>query len=37
MAVAVLDEADRKAVLDAGFYLLEPSGDMMKMDLPRFT
>jgi len=34
MAVAVLDEADRKAVLDAGFYLLEPSGDMMKMDVP---
>jgi len=34
MAVAVLSEADRKAVLDAGFYLLEPSGDMMKMDLP---
>jgi len=34
MAVAVLDEDDRKAVLDAGFYLLEPSGDMMKMDLP---
>jgi len=34
MAVAVLDEAGRKAVLDAGFYLLEPSGDMMKMNLP---
>jgi len=34
MAVAVLDEKDRKAILDAGFYLLEPSGDMMKMDLP---
>jgi len=34
MAVAVLNEKDRKAILDAGFYLLEPSGDMMKMDLP---
>jgi len=34
MAVAVLKEDDRKAVLDAGFYLLEPSGYMMKMDLP---
>ena len=34
MAVAVLGEDDRKAVLDAGFYLLVPSGDMMKMDLP---
>jgi len=34
MAVAVLNESDRKAILDAGFYLLEPSGDMMKMDLP---
>jgi len=34
MAVAVLDEADRKAVLDAGFYLLEPSGDMITMNVP---
>jgi len=34
MAVAVLNEKDRKAILDAGFYLMEPSGDMMKMDLP---
>jgi len=34
MAVAVLSENDREAILDAGFYLLEPIGDMMKMDLP---
>jgi len=34
MAVAVLDGDGRKAILDAGFYLLEPSGDMMKLDLP---
>jgi len=34
MAVAVLDEGDKEAILDAGFYLLEPSGDMMKMDIP---
>jgi hypothetical protein len=34
MAVAILSEDDRKMILDAGFYLLEPSGDMMKMDLP---
>jgi len=34
MAVAALDEAGRKAVLDAGFYLLEPSGDMMTMNVP---
>jgi len=34
MAVAVLDEAGRKAVLDAGFYLLEPSGDMITMNVP---
>jgi len=34
MAVAVLGENDRKAILNAGFYLLEPSGTMMKMDLP---
>jgi len=34
MAVAVLNDKDRKAILDAGFYLLEPCGDMMQMDLP---
>jgi len=35
MAIAVLSKSDRKAILDAGFYLLEPSGDMMKMNLPK--
>jgi len=35
MAVAVLNEDDRKAILDAGFYLLEPSdSSRMKIDLP---
>ena len=35
MAVAVLNDNDRKAILDAGFYLLEPSEySRMKMDLP---
>jgi len=34
MAIAALNDNDRKAILDAGFYLLEPIGKMMKMDLP---
>jgi hypothetical protein len=34
MAVAVPDEDSRKAILDAGFYLIVPSGDYMKLDLP---
>jgi hypothetical protein len=34
MAVAVLNETGRKAILDAGFYLIVPSGSYMKLDLP---
>jgi hypothetical protein len=34
MAVAAMKEEDRKAILDAGFYPIEPSGSMMKTDLP---
>jgi hypothetical protein len=34
MAVAVMKEEDRKAILNAGFYPIEPSGIMMKTDLP---
>jgi len=34
MAVAMLGEGDKEAILNAGFYMLEQSGDTMKMDLP---
>jgi DNA segregation ATPase FtsK/SpoIIIE-like protein len=34
MAVAILNEDEKKAIIDAGFYLIEQSGDTMKMDLP---
>jgi len=34
MAVAILGEGDKEAVLDAGFYLIVQSGDTMKLDVP---
>jgi len=34
MAVAILGEGDKEAILNAGFYLIVQSGDTMKLDLP---
>jgi hypothetical protein len=34
IAVAILGEGDKEAILDAGFYVLEQSGDTMKLDVP---
>ena len=34
MAVAILGEGDKEAILDAGFYMLVQSGDTMKLDVP---
>jgi len=34
LAIAVMKEKGRKAILDAGFYPIEPSGIKMKTDLP---
>jgi hypothetical protein len=34
IAVAILGEGDKEAILGAGFYLLVQSGDTMKIDLP---
>jgi len=35
IAGAIFGKAEKKAALDAGFYVLEQSGDTMKMDVPK--